>query len=92
MVSAGKSSRCSQQDFLRDAMGRLGMTRDEFAAHVCVANRTLHKWLLPSDSTDFRVLPESGREYIARVLAREAGSGPGHSGERRRCEQYVSSA
>ncbi|WP_082079983.1 transcriptional regulator [Cupriavidus basilensis] len=58
----------SQQQFLRDAMTQLGMTRDEFATRISVSKRTLDKWLLPSESSDARALPEMGRAYIQEIL------------------------
>ncbi|MFJ1252268.1 hypothetical protein [Cupriavidus sp. CuC1] len=44
------------------------MTRDEFAARISVSRRTLDKWLLPSESSDFRTLPDMGRAYIQEIL------------------------
>ncbi|WP_232427497.1 hypothetical protein [Burkholderia ubonensis] len=38
-----------QQELLRVAMNRLGMTRAEFAARLSIAVRALDKWLLPDD-------------------------------------------
>jgi len=41
----------TQQEFLRDAMHRLDMTRDEFADRIAVKRKTLDNWILPpSDS------------------------------------------
>lgn len=58
----------AQQDLLRVAMERLGMTRAEFAARLSIAVRTLDKWLLPSDSADARTMPEMGRSYVCEIL------------------------
>ncbi len=44
----------SQQDFLRDAMRRLNLTRDAFAERLGVRRRTLDTWLLPEASGDAR--------------------------------------
>ncbi|BCG04896.1 hypothetical protein PPGU19_094640 (plasmid) [Paraburkholderia sp. PGU19] len=60
--------RISQQEFLLAAMKQCGMCRSEFAAHISAGRSALYKWLLPDDSTDFRVLPETGRAYIAQVV------------------------
>lgn len=68
MATKKRLSHLAQQDFLREAMTQLGMTRDEFAARISVAKRTLDKWLLPSESADFRALPEMGRAYIEEIL------------------------
>ncbi|SPK70100.1 conserved protein of unknown function (plasmid) [Cupriavidus taiwanensis] len=69
MVKEGSLCDLGQQQFLREAMSRLGMTRDEFAARISVPRRTLDKWLLPADSKDFRALPEIGRAYITEILS-----------------------
>lgn len=61
-----------QQEFLRQAMESLGMTRDAFAKRFTVPRRTLDKWLLPDDSNDFRALPDMARAYIAEVLCKNA--------------------
>ncbi|HDR8982693.1 transcriptional regulator [Burkholderia vietnamiensis] len=57
-----------QQELLRVAMDRLGMTRAEFAARLSIAVRTLDKWLLPSDSPDSRSMPDMGRAYVLEIL------------------------
>lgn len=69
MGSKQKLYPATQQDLLRGAMNQLGMTREEFAARLSVSKRTLDKWLLPSESSDFRGLPEMGRAYIQEILA-----------------------
>ncbi|WP_434034800.1 helix-turn-helix domain-containing protein [Cupriavidus sp. a3] len=58
-----------QQELLREAMVQLGMTREEFATRISVSRRTLDKWLLPNESSDFRALPDMGRAYIQEILA-----------------------
>ncbi|WP_338639965.1 transcriptional regulator [Burkholderia pyrrocinia] len=58
----------SQQELLRVAMDRLGMTRAEFAARLSIAVRTLDKWLLPADSPDSRTMPDMGRSYVLEIL------------------------
>ena len=57
-----------QQEFLRQAMEALGMTRDAFAKRFTVPRRTLDKWLLPDTSNDYRPLPDMARAYINEVL------------------------
>lgn len=57
-----------QQDLLRKAMSEIGMTRTQFAARLSVPPRTLDKWLLPSESTDFRGMPEMGKAYVREIL------------------------
>lgn len=48
----------SQQVFLRDAMRRLNLTRDIFAARIGVKRRALDTWLLPEGSQEFRAMPD----------------------------------
>ncbi|KLU21872.1 aspartate carbamoyltransferase catalytic chain [Caballeronia mineralivorans PML1(12)] len=67
----------TQQDLLRDAMETLGMTRAEFAARLSVPPRTLDKWLLPEESTDFRAMPEMGKAYVREILHWDGQSKPG---------------
>ena len=61
-----------QQEFLRQAMESLGMTRDAFAKRFTVPRRTLDKWLLPDASNDFRPLPDMARAYISEILAKNS--------------------
>ncbi|KVA16942.1 hypothetical protein [Burkholderia ubonensis] len=57
-----------QQELLRVAMNRLGMTRAEFAVRLSIAVRTLDKWLLPDGSHDARTMPGMGRAYVLDIL------------------------
>ena len=58
-----------QQEFLRQAMESLGMTRDAFAKRFTVPRRTLDKWLWPDTANDYRPLPDMARAYISEVIA-----------------------
>ena len=61
----------SQQEFLRDAMHQLGMTRDEFADRIAVKRKTLDNWMLPpSDSA--RGMSDMAWKFIQEILEREA--------------------
>lgn len=60
----------SQQEFLRMVMFRLGFTRDGLAARLHVSRRGLDKWLLPSESADFREMPEVARAFIDEIFAK----------------------
>ncbi|MFP3588201.1 transcriptional regulator [Paraburkholderia sp. SIMBA_055] len=64
----------SQQDFLRFAMKQLGMGRDDFARRVSLARHTLDRLLLPSESSEFRSLPETGWSDIGEILKRDEKS------------------
>jgi len=58
----------AQQDFLRDAMSNLGMTRSAFAKRISVPDKTLEKWLAPADTSDFRAMPEVVWAYVREIL------------------------
>ena len=61
----------TQQDFLREAMESLGYTRELFAERLGCSIRSLHKWLLPATSNDFRSMPEPVWTLIREILAHE---------------------
>ena len=54
-----------QQDILRLAMRQSGQTRAQLAEAIGVAKRTLDKWLLPDNSSDFRGMPETAMRLLA---------------------------
>lgn len=58
----------SQQEFLRQAIEKLAMTRDEFAERIGASRRRLDTWLLPSDSTGFRELDSIAWKFIREIL------------------------
>lgn len=58
----------SQQDFLRDAMQQLGMTRDQFCKRISVPRKTFDKWLAPEGSKESRAMPEMAWSYIRDIL------------------------
>lgn len=57
-----------QQDFLRHAMDVLGMTRGEFAERIGAKKRALDNWLLPSNSAEFRAMPDMAWKFIREIL------------------------
>jgi hypothetical protein len=57
----------SQQDFLRDAMHRLGMTREEFAVRIAVSRKTLDNWLLPPSGSS-RSMSDMAWKFIQEIL------------------------
>lgn len=61
----------TQQEFLRDAMAELGMTRDAFALRLACPRRTLDKWLLPIASKDHRPMDETMWQFVREVLEHE---------------------
>lgn len=58
----------SQQVFLRDAMRRLNLTRDIFAARIGVKRRALDTWLLPEGSQEFRAMPEVVTRFVTEIV------------------------
>ena len=68
MVAKKQSSVQSQQEFLREAMTALGMTRAAFAKRISVPEKTLDKWMAPADTTDFRNMPDVVWAYVREIL------------------------
>jgi transcriptional regulator with XRE-family HTH domain len=58
----------SQQEFLRDAMNQLDMTRERFADRLNTSKRRLDNWLLPSTSAGFRELDPTIWQFIREIL------------------------
>ena len=58
-----------QQEFLRDAMAALDMTRDQFADRIGTSRRRLDNWLLPSDSKGFREMDGMAWKFIHEILS-----------------------
>lgn len=58
----------SQQEFLRDAMTVLGLTRDQFAERIGAKKRALDNWLLPSDSQEFRTMPDMAWKFVGEII------------------------
>lgn len=65
---ATKKKIVPQQEFLRDAMAQLGMTRQEFADRIHASKRRLDSWLLPSKSKQFRELEPTIWQFIREIL------------------------
>ncbi|MDN7726546.1 transcriptional regulator [Burkholderia gladioli] len=68
MASRVPATSLPQQEFLRQAMTTLGMTRAQFAKRISVPIKTLDKWLAPKDTTDFRNLPDVVWAYVREIL------------------------
>ncbi|HEY2256184.1 MAG TPA: aspartate carbamoyltransferase [Variovorax sp.] len=64
-----------QQDFLRDAMRQLNLTRDAFSTRLGVRRRALDTWLLPADSSESRAMPEMVGKFVAEILQHEGRGG-----------------
>ena len=71
MVMAQSATR-SQQEFLKGAIQRLGMTRASFAQRISVPEKTLDKWLAPAGTSDFRKMPDMVWTYVIEILAWDA--------------------
>ena len=63
----------AQAEFLREAMLRLGMTRDQFALRIATKRKTLDCWVLPAQSKESRVMPDMAWQFIREILEKEAG-------------------
>ncbi|MGZ0002651.1 transcriptional regulator [Burkholderia gladioli] len=61
-----------QQEFLREAMQSLGLTRAAFAARISVPEKTLNKWLAPVDTGDYRNMPDVVWAYVREILVWDA--------------------
>ncbi|MEO6918020.1 MAG: aspartate carbamoyltransferase [Collimonas sp.] len=65
-----------QQTFLRDAMRRLNLTRENFSDRIGIRKRALDTWLLPETSGEFRVMPDIVTKFVNEILqGGVAGSG-----------------
>ncbi len=62
----------AQQVFLRDAMRRLNLTRDVFAARIGVKRRALDTWLLPEGSQEARAMPEVVSRFVTEIVENDA--------------------
>lgn len=60
-----------QQDFLRSAMAELHLTPEEFCKRLHCEQRTLERWLLPSDSKDFIAMGDGVWALVRDILAHE---------------------
>lgn len=68
-----KSARLSQQEFLRDAKGRLGLTWKEFAGRIGAPETTLKKWIVSDDSgANGREMPSTVWVLVREILDHEA--------------------
>ena len=60
-----------QQEFLRQAMKTLGLTRKAFAKRLGCAQRSLDKWLLPDQSSDHNSMNETIWVLVREILSHE---------------------
>jgi hypothetical protein len=65
------SSTSSQQEFLRSAAKKLGLTQMDMAKRMCAPWDTFKKWQLPSESENFREMPEIAWQLVREILAHE---------------------
>lgn len=61
----------SRQDFLRDAMATRGLTREQFAERIGAKKRALDNWVLPSDSKEFRAMPDMAWKFVREILSKQ---------------------
>jgi hypothetical protein len=48
----------SQQEFIRGAVQRLGLTLAGFEKRISVSEKALDKWLVPAGTSHFRNMPD----------------------------------
>jgi len=58
----------NQQEFLRDAMNKLGMTRDQLSKRISVPRKTPDKWLALEGANEHRAMPEIAWAYLREIL------------------------
>ena len=61
----------TQQEFLRNTMASLDMTREAFAARIAASPRRLANWLLPTGSQGFRELDAVIWRLLREIVAAE---------------------
>ncbi|WP_247391916.1 hypothetical protein [Ralstonia pseudosolanacearum] len=60
--------------FVKDAMRRLKMTKEEFARRIGVSTTGLEKWMARHGTSDFRNMPSMAWKFIAEILEHAASS------------------
>ncbi|WP_395827452.1 aspartate carbamoyltransferase [Collimonas sp.] len=63
-----------QQTFLRDAMRRLNLIRENFSERIGVHKRALDTWLLPETSGEYRAMPDIVSKFVNEILVKDAES------------------
>jgi len=61
----------TQQEFLRDAMQKLGLTRERFSKRIGAPWDTFRRWLLPPESEGSREMPPVAWSLVREVLEHE---------------------
>lgn len=67
-MTDSRNNTISQQEFLRDAMAQLSMTRQQFSDRIHASKRRLDSWLLPSNSKEFRELDPTIWQFVREIL------------------------
>lgn len=63
------STNLTQQEFLRQAMTTLGLTREQFAKRLGTSKRRVDNWLLPTDSKEFRSMDDMVWNFVREILS-----------------------
>ena len=61
----------TQQEFLRKAAKTLDLTQAGLANRMCAPWNTFKKWQLPSESENYREMPEIAWQLVREILAHE---------------------
>lgn len=59
-------SQTTQQEFLKDVIASIGMTRAEFAERISTPIKTLNKWMQPAGPTG-TVMPDNMWRFVSEV-------------------------
>lgn len=66
-----QSAGLSQQQFLREAAGRLGLSQADFARRIGAPLSTFEKWMADPQSNRFREMPSIAWSLVREVLEHE---------------------
>lgn len=61
----------TQQEFLRQSAKSLGLSQTGLAKRMCAPWNTYKKWQLPSESENYREMPEIAWQLVREILAHE---------------------
>ena len=62
-----------QQEFLEDAMARLGMDLAEFSARIGSSPARVERWLYPSDAPEFKEMDEPMWKLVRDIVVAKPG-------------------
>lgn len=66
-----KTEKLTQQEFLRNAAKKLGLSQTALAKRMCAPWNTYKKWQLPNDSDNAREMPAIAWQLVREIIAHE---------------------